>query len=443
MDFERQERELRLKDMVFGVLRRWRSILVLALVCALVLGGWRFYRLQRHNVALQDRTAYLTAKEEYDHWFAAKQHEVRWLKDRIGQQQEYMEQSVMMGLDSTNVGRAELGLYVTAGDADLSRTILECYREAITDSAFIDSAARELGIESRYFRELLTITRQQSIEDVSVRQDNCISVVIYHENLERVRTMLELVQTQLTAAEETVQAKMGDHTLQQVLTGPGMMVDNVELAGRQWAEKQRLSAYETALTNLEKSSTSWVAPLDPAGSMANPLRGTVKWAILGCLLGGALGCGLAVLAVLFGDKLYSATDLQGRYRLRILGCVAGSGKRCLIDRWLDRLEGRTIQDTPQNHRRLALLVKKLAGTDRILLWGCEDLTQSLNSRLGLSMTVTQHPLDTPEALEQLENCDGVIIVAVCGVDRYSEIRKTMELAADLGKKNLGCIVAEY
>lgn len=439
MTFEKQERELHLKDLTFGVLRRWRSVLALTLVGGLALGGLKLVSVKAAVPQTVDRTAYLQELEDYQQQYAAKEYEVQWLSDRVEQYRTYMQQSVMMGIDPTGVCRAEVDIYIVGADEELARRMLDDYRAALSDSTFVQSAAQTMGIESKYLWELITVSVKETVIGESTQR--YINVVIDYNTLEGADQLLDLVSDQLRSVEPAVQEALGAHTLELAVQEASIRVDNSGLAGRQWLEKERMSEYESTLASAEKALDALTPPAELADPKVDTVGDAVKFAVIGALLGGVLGCGWGVLAVLFGDKLYSVSDLQGRYNVKILGSVAGQGKRCAVDKLLDRLEGRRGKDTPDNDALMATITEKLLDGGAGLLVGEAALTQDLAKRLGVSLTAER--LTDPTGLQKLERCDGVILVSVCGKDRYSKMEKNVELATDLGKKVLGCIVAEY
>lgn len=201
-----------------------------------------------------------------------------------------------------------------------------------------------------------------------------------------------------------------------------------------------MTRYEAALATAEKELDGLKAPAQPAASGANT-GAAVKFAIVGALLGGVLGCGWGIVAILFGDKLYSASDVRGRCNVKILGTVAGSGKRSLIDKLLDRLEGRRLADTAENDALVAAIIRKRLAEGTGVLVGDEARCEALANRLGIEAIAGG--LTGAEARERLERSEGVVLLCVCGESRCSALEQTAELAEDLGKKIIGCVVAEY
>jgi hypothetical protein len=397
------------------------------------LGGLKFLAVKKSAAHPVDRTDYLKALEEYQQRSASLQQDVDYLREQTERQRIYMQESVMMGLDATEVCRGRLELSVLGADQETAYRMLERYRLALDQSEFLQNGGQQLQIEGKYLRELLSVTVSENGTDETAWQ--CLRIDVYHNHPEGANLLLTLVREQMQAVESQIRDELGAHTLDLVPLEAVVCVDNEALGSRQREQKKLLAFYESELAVSEEALSDLVQPVDPACAAGNPVREGLTFAVIGALLGGVLACGWGVLAMLFGDRLYSATDLQGRYDIKLLGIVAGKGQRSLVDGWLDRLEGRIIKDTAQNDGLIQAITRSQAGEGTPLLLGPGDVTAELAKRLELSGTEFD--------LKGLEDCDSVVLVAVCGESRYSQIGKTMELAADLGKRVIGCIVVEY
>ncbi len=442
MSYEKQERELHLKDMVFGVLRRWRSILVLALVLALVMGGLKWNSTRTSDALERERAEYQQLLLDYQNTLAAKDQEADWLRGLVERQRIYMAESMMMSLDPTGLYRGGMDLYIVDADEAYSQRMLEGYRAALEDGAFLSDLAASLDIQPKYLKEILSVSFY--VRELGDEALQFVRVIVYHSNLDQATAMLRAVEDALTAATADVTDAYGQHALVRSEVQPIYCVDN-EIASRQWSEKERLTYYENALKKTLETIELLEEPNDPHLA-ATPVASGLQFGLIGLVLGLVLGCGLALLAVVFGDKLYSALDLSGRYDVKVLGTVAGIGKRPAVERLLDAMEGRVRQDDAQTNALLAAQIRSRCGqSDRLLLCGDEILARHLAEKLkdipGLAYCAD--PCNDETALQALCACDRVVLVGVCGKSRYSQLAKMMDLSKDLDKPLLGCIIAEY
>lgn len=444
MYYEKQERELHLKDIIFAVLHQWRKIFVLALVFAVLLGGMKAVSVRKKSAQTVDLTAYYQQLEEYEQTKTVKEQEQEWIEERLTNHRAYMQESVLMNLDPTNLYRAAMDFYIADADELYAQRILEVYRSAINNADFIDQAAAELELESKYLRELLTVSTKSVTVGEKTRQQ--VGVAVNYKDLEGVTRLLELVNQQLDNTAGQVTDSLGSHTLMKIQGFVGKCVDNSGVAAAQWAEKERLTDYEDAVNKVQKSLKGLDVPVKPAAPNNSVVRSAVKFAVIGGLLGGVLGAVWALMTILFGDKLYSASDLQGRYNVKLLGTVAGGKKKSGLDRWLDAREGRITEDTAQNDALLAVSIRSRCA-DEVLLCGDAEAAKGLAGRLSnalapVTVLETGDPVKEPDALECLQQAKSIALVAVCGKDRYSHMAKIMELMHDLNKEFIGCIVVE-
>lgn len=97
------EQEIDLKDLMFAVLRKWRPIILIAIVFAVLLGGMKGAGALKQ---MKD-SEYLAAKQqEYDNSMdqyaiskASLEKEVENIKASLESQNEYMEKSVLMNIN--------------------------------------------------------------------------------------------------------------------------------------------------------------------------------------------------------------------------------------------------------------------------------------------------------------------------------------------------------
>lgn len=445
MYYEKQERELHLKDIIFAVLRQWRKIFVLALVFAVLLGGMKAVSIRQENGKSVDLTAYYQELETYEQTKMNKQQDLAWIQEKATKQRVYMQESVLMSLDPTNMYRATMEIYISDADELLAQQMLDTYRAAINGGAFFEEAAAQMGMEGKYFRELLTVSTKERTIGEQTRQH--VTVVINYKDQEGVSRILELVNQRLDDTVSQVTESFGSHNLVKVAGQAVKCVDMAGVGASQWEGKERLSQYESALNSAKKALKELKEPIKP-GAPKNVVRPSVEFAVVGALLGCVLGAAWGLLMILFGDRLYSATDLQGRYNIKLLGVVAGGKKKCFVDRWLDTLEGRIAEDTAQNEALMAVNVRsQCADADSLLLCGDVEAAKQLATRIGTAlspMAVLEagDPVKESDALERLQQAKAVALVGVCGKDRYSGLAKTMELIHNLDKDLIGCIIVE-
>ena len=99
---EYNEREIDLKDLFFHVLYRWRSIIIIALVGALLACAWQFFSIARVHMAgelTKEEKKYEIDQKNYEITLAALEDSVESYQKVIENQTAYLNNSLLLKLD--------------------------------------------------------------------------------------------------------------------------------------------------------------------------------------------------------------------------------------------------------------------------------------------------------------------------------------------------------
>lgn len=461
MNYENKDRELNLKALCFCVARKWRLMLVAALILALALGGYRGWK-GLSGMADDQSVAELQAAYEAD--YARYQSQASIFQIKINQVQEdirnhraYMEESVLMGIDYRNTWTASVDLYIEtqentsvsgAGEGyTRADVIADAYRNMLVSTRVLEKAAEAVNIAPQHLRELISIPLPVYHE---YQDGPLVTVLIRSGDAESTRKILDSLLNCLDGIQQEITATMGEHTLNKVNAGVAVVVDE-DVAEVQEDAADRLLEYMDYLEEYRYALEQLSAPGMPDVSVSGVVKGAIKYALVGFLVGAFLVAAVACVGFVIGDKVYSAEELKSRFGLTLLGKVALNQKKsCCIDRLLDRCEdrGKTEEQgalavagaNVANHcpENAALLVAGTAGEAEMAKI-VETLTQALPGRtviFGGSL------LESLTAIEALPKCDAVLLVERCGVSRYSQIDAQLQAVKGVNKQLLGCVVLE-
>ena len=117
MDYnDTYEQEIDLKELMFAVLHKWKTILAAAVVLALILGGYKGISGYRHesdqSVIDKAQENYENELEFYNKNLASCEREIENLEKDITRQQEYLEDSVLMNISPYDIWEAKAELFV-------------------------------------------------------------------------------------------------------------------------------------------------------------------------------------------------------------------------------------------------------------------------------------------------------------------------------------------
>lgn len=449
MNYENEDQVISLKTMAFAVLRRWKSVIVVALLLAIVLGGlrgfmsWRQIRNPEYQAAQME--SYEQALEDYQIELERYEFKLEMLRADIVQQQDYIQNSVLMQADYRNIYVATVGLYVYAESegADIAASIADAYRITLLESGRVKNMAQELGIEPQYLRELIDLPDADEHSPL-------LTIIIRHSTEEGVQQILEQLFAQLDSMEAELQKSTCPHVAELIFGGIGAEVD-LDLAELQMDENDRLEEYTDELDTYLKDNAAPQMPAQPNLGMGVVLKNAIIFAVLGGMLGVILVVAWACVAYVLDDQVYSGEEIQGRLGIRLLGKIARSArKRTALDRWLDAKEHRAEYGDPAASRMAAVNIRNHGvPLQPVLVSGSADsasvaaYVEDLRKELPeLQILWYGSLLESVEAVDQLPDCGSVLLVECCRKSRYTAIAKQIEAVRGMNKKLIGVVTLE-
>ena len=469
MDYDNAyEREIDLKELMFAVLHRWKLILAVTIVFALILGGYKAvsgYRSQSNNPEAEE--AYAKAVEEYNESLEICNREIDNLTSDIENQQKYVEESVLMNISPYDVWTAKAELFVNPDyeegeeyrNAALTATIMRAYQSGLTSGELLDRIAADTGVEQRYLQELIKVSvRLDDFSGIqswgtgltfSSRQDNLLTIEVRHKTEQDASELMDEILKGVKQFQAQISSGIGRHSVTEFTSSVSSQID-LSLAERQTAESERLTTLKASLDAKNEELKGMKMP-EPASSSF--IKAGVKYGVVGGVLGAFMVVFFVCIGFVMSDKVYSAKELKYRFNVKILGRLPLSCDKSVgrIDMWLNRLEGRAWQaDTEHEYGLIsANICNYTEGAESLLVIGNaqeERLAQAvteLTAKLpGIKVVLGGNLLKDVEGLKKLPECDGVILVEECKTSLYSDVELEIEKARDLQKMVVGCIVFE-
>ncbi len=450
------EQEIDLKDLMFAVLYKWRPIILAAVVLAVILGGYRAvsaYRSQNDTQTVEKaQKDYEAAVELYEKNRANCEREIENLKKSIEDQQEYLEKSELMNMSPYDVWVAQTVLFVKTDyqimpdmvyqNLNFTDTILTTYQTSLTNLEFLETVADEIGMDERYLEELVSVTIS----------GNLLTIVVKGDTEAHAKEIMDAMLEGVDDAKRQIRTSIGNHTVSEVSSSVGSLVD-LNLQDTQKQQSDRLTSLNDSLESKQDELDAMTEPAKPSTSTMAAIKGGIKYAVLGGVLGAFMVVFFVCVVFLMSDKLYSAKELKNRYRVKILGTLPASSKKLFaVDAWLRKMEGRAGSGTDASveYGLIAANISNYAGDVRsLMVAGTADakmisqVVSGLESRLaGVKITAGGNVLRDEQALRQLPECDGVVLVEQCSHSLYTDVALEIEKAKDLNKTVVGCVVFE-
>lgn len=466
MDYNSYEQEIDLKELMFAVFHKWRPILICAVLLAVLLGGYKAvssFRGQSDAEAVREaRENYEREMEVYDRNVETCEREIDNLTRDIASQQEYVESSILMNMSPYDVWEAKADFFVKTDyeimpdmvyqNVDLTRTVLQAYRSALTDGNLLEEVAKKSQVDSRYLQELITITTGQDETTSQDKKNNLLTIQVRHNEEAKAQELLDSIVGGIDQYQKQIRSSIGNHTITMVGTSTTSMVD-LGLADQQSRERERLERLKAGLDTREKELDALAEPAQVVTSTNAAVKSGMKYGLIGGVLGAFAVIFFVCVAFVMSDRVYSAKELKYRFKVKILGTLPGpeAGKAGRIDAWLNRLEGRAgDKDEDHEYGLIAANIRNyMDGSQALLVTGgaagerVSRVAAELSSRLsGIKVIAGGNLLHDAECLKKLPQCDGIVLVEECRKSLYSEVELELEKAYDLQKKVAGCVVFE-
>ncbi len=361
-----EEEEISLVELMVQLLSGWKKILLLALLFALLLGGYRGVK------GLQERGAQggtAEAEEKYQTDLAAYEAQKTMLENQIEatgenirQKTAYSEGSALMRLDPYNYAAASVVYYIdahytvdpntTLQPTDPTSRLVRAYLTGLQQADFYQYMADALSgsLTAADLQELVTV---QAEADTAI-----LSINVAAENLSQAEAIEQAVRQYVEAQQSSIGEKIAAHDLTLLTTSSSshwMRNDSRQEAagddnaavlnamGNPVAEKQQeftntLTQLNQQLEDLRKQESALEEPKAEESGHGLKLA-VLKFVLIGLVLGAFLGCGWITLDMLLGDRFCDEEELQQRYGLPLLGSLRRFPEKGLMNRLCATLAG--------------------------------------------------------------------------------------------------------
>lgn len=471
------EQEIDLLRLLLYVLHRWRSLVAITLVAAVLLAG---VSVLKNMLAQTDETEFLAMQSKYEaelsayaYSKAAYESSVESLTQQLAYLSTYQDKSMLANLNPEDLWVGTLNVYVLdnggraatssgALEHDPYDAIVKAYQQAFSQTSNYEPLANEMGIETIYLEEL-----------ISSRADydaNSVSIWIVAPDEATVRRIQTEIDTLVSEIHSKVKEQLTDHkfvvsdwnirntTEAQFMQVEGLerIVLNTDNTLQKWVvipqvgdtQKELIKQVDTvkkSLTELEKNRPEAPAALDNSSMVKDALKYGIIGGFVGCFL---LAAWYAFLYIVDG-RIHGGEDLKSRYGVRVLGefhhpYPAKHPNR--LDAWLEHFEKTSA--SLDVYGQIAAGVHILTRDNRkILLTGEADAEQIVRLKEKLVPQLPELELSAggnmrtnADILRSLTEYDGIILVEASGVTRYADVEAELSYIRAARLQLLGVVV---
>ncbi len=475
-----EEEEISLVELMVQLLSGWKRILLLALLFALLLGGYRGVKgLQARSAqggTAEAEAQYQTELAAYEAQKTMLESQIEGVSENIRQNNVYQESSVLMQLDPYNYAGASVAYYINAHYAvdpaasvqptDPTPTLVRAYETGLQQADFYRAVSEALN-------GALTVADLQDLLTIQAEPDTgMLTIDIAAVDLSQAETIAQAVQQYAAEQQSSLSGKIAAHELQLLSSSSSSSSwvrngspeaataddDAVTLkalgnavAAKQQAFTDSQNQLSQRLEDLQKQEAALEKP-EAESTGAGLKLAVLKFLLIGLVLGAFLGCGWITLAMLLGDRFCDEEELQQRYGLSLLGSLRRFPEKGLMNRLCAALAGDSgrqnslaaLADFAQANVTAGLQSRKAADVPVLLVGSDREKLTALTAALAEASGTDRHRfcgdiLRDPAAVSMLQPGTTVVICEEKGSSRRQTILGELRKLRSLGCEVLGII----
>ena len=435
-----------LKELIAIAVRRGQLAVILALAFAALMGGWRSYTLfkaanSEDNRPEEIEKRYQETLETYRETEASLKEQLIRAEIKLASQQEYNDKSFLMKIDSNNKAITTINLAITDVDEGAFQQV---FRLEDTPIDFIISKIQSQYIilwNSLDLQSTLTYTPKGAIEDKYLREivtlsqvdGGCLTLTVFGISEQESSKLADAAYNCLIELQSTISKGSYLHGFTLLSNVTKTCVDD-SLESIQTANFEKIVTYTDSITSLNKQLDSLVEPeRDSSLSASKIILSTVKYAVLGAVIGVVVTLVWALVSYLFRNRTETSRHLEQGLAIPFLGSTAKPGN--IWNRLADQIIGERIwTDSNQALQYIANNAKVLLPPSGTVLLpstlpleepAIQSVAKALSSQ-GRTIRFVDSVNRNPETAEALNTCGCVVLVERAGVSRWDDL---IELAA--------------
>lgn len=403
-------------------------------------------------------------------------------------QKKYNDESIYMKIDATVVHTVTLQYYIDnhfqieypimAASNDITAIIKTYQSKLKSENLYQEIASRyEEEIDPAYFNEVISV-------DIGGAGNGIFEVTMYGYNEEVVQSMAKCVKEAVEAIKGEVNTGFSEYDIS--LTDESYLVrSDAGVLANQQNNTQRLNTLNESIVKLEaalsEDELKYLAALLESENIhvdteeevdektdGSPLEDGIaetsskidlRYIVLGLAAGAMLVIAGVGIQYIFDNKLKTEEEIEDYFRIQKLGLLAEDEEldvRNPIDRWIinwrDRGKRRfSVEESLQIIQAGIRVTAQKHELHHIFITGC-DITEmeieiisklkELLSDTGLDIRHGNNAIYHPEALMELADADGVVLIERTGESTYDEIKKEIELCCMHKTMVIGAVVVK-
>lgn len=438
------ESEINLRDLFFYVLYRWRSILIVALLATILLGGYKYFSLRdvlHSSYSSEEEQAYeerLNAQREFVHRKEKQNNDL----------EAYRKESVYFQLNPQAIWTATCKYLVEVDPAaihhlseditqDPADSILAAYTMPFADIPDDELTALFEGIRPEYIHELVEIVTDPSENTVTIRFKGSTKEFA-GKGLDFFKNRINTTRDKAQRIEVHTLSVIGEETI--LTADKDLLEKQIDLNNIISINKQNLSEAYLRLNELEVE-----------GKPQNARTQLVKFIIIGFAVGLILMIVLYTFRYVCRSRLTESRELSEQYTLPLLGEFYRSGSihknkglDSIIAKW--ELGTKTVDDET-TYDNISAIIQTKQDIHRIALVSTLNAENLKSVKEALTERIPEKGIETigkfltnGKSVAEMSKAEAMILIEKKQETRRKDIERMADILLVSNADVIGVIV---
>lgn len=498
---ENYEKEVSLAELLSYCLRNWRWVVVSMITLAALAGGYKYLSVQNSNQLKRETLERLgngTSEEvTINPNVQFYQLAMKKSEENIKKSNDYLENSVIMQLDSNHLQTGTLSFYLDFQEDDNNTlgALLTAYKSYVNDGGLVEFLYEENGNISKYELQYLisfssdkieidpinidvfNSSEQSSIgqlltEFMSTLESFQIQMPLSKQHVFQIQIIAldeDMCELYLKRAEEAIlnyskilQTDLSEHNLRLLSStqieqiNPNIAYYQRQILKEGIMEIKDLRSLRSDLERIINEEGQYIT-VNPVPTLEEPISSTVKFMLVGLVIGALLAGFLLMLFYLVSNKLQNTNRFEREYGIKLLGHITMElgCKRWFgfVDHWVYQLEEGAYANLSIDEQigivvaNIKAVICENESLKKVMLVGtisekdvntlCTILTEKIGN---IEFSSYKQIIISAASLEELKDYDGVLFIEKRGVSISKFIQGEIELVSSRKVDILGAVV---
>lgn len=424
------------KEFFAMLVRRARGILITALACAVLLGGWQMLRSTGGNSS--DDTA--AGQEQQAGELASLKHQLEAAKSRMTSMEDYIRNAPLMNIDPYRVYTTTvlIGIDSTEGISVLPMEDGTIISDGMVCAEWLNGSDIQNLAKGSSFADIKSVYLQD-LFTAKPLSGGVLGLNVYGNTWSEAEELADILYRALKG--QFSDSGKGVPVIREILSLSTRCGYNEEVMTQQDEVYKALSDAEEKISTLTEKVQSQELALPHSGRNTTPLMGGIKYAVLGFVMGAVLACVWILLRCIMSGRIETASQLTAAADAPYYGTVASQKRQ--TERWADALLGDTVW--PDQAAAVAHMIGRIAACEKAaegitILLSAEERTEALGTLVsGLKeesypVSVVADAKANTEVFSRLKG-EGIILLAERrGRSRAVQLSAERELLRSFSRK---------